>query len=152
MPNWRMMKSPSPTYYMSCGFPNHWRFIGSDESNAAQPVSTAGCEDIVGYRGNKSWSSLPASCRAGCHLPPSKKLFHQGRRQDRDEQIARFQNDPDVPILSGRSPRQVGHHARLQAPWSSTAGLQHVHFEQNPHPSRRSAHACTYIIWPLPIP
>jgi SNF2 family DNA or RNA helicase len=88
-------------------------FIGCDESNAAQPVSTAKLdvlEDIVdsALEENKKLviiARFVPELDAICRLLEKKRVNYsliKGGIKDRDQQIARFQNDPDVPIFIGQ--------------------------------------------------
>ena len=88
-------------------------FIGSDESSAAQPVSTAKLdvlEDIMDSaieEGKKLViiARFVAELDAICRLLEKKRVNYsliKGGVKDRDEQITRFQSDPDVPIFIGQ--------------------------------------------------
>ena len=88
-------------------------FIGSDESNAAEQVSTAKLdvlEDIIdaAIEENRKLviiARFVPELDAICAMLEKKRInfsLIKGGVKDRDEQVARFQNDPDVPIFVGQ--------------------------------------------------
>ncbi len=88
-------------------------FIGSDESSATEQVSTAKLEvleDIIEStleEGRKLViiARFVPELDAICRLLEKKRINYsliKGDIKDRDEQVARFQNDPDVPIFVGQ--------------------------------------------------
>jgi SNF2 family DNA or RNA helicase len=88
-------------------------FIGSDESSEAEQVSTAKLEvleDIVDSALEED-KKLVVIARfvpeldAVCRLLEKKRVNYslvRGDVKDRDGQVARFQNDPDVPVFIGQ--------------------------------------------------
>lgn len=88
-------------------------FIGSDESSAAEQVSTAKLdvlEDIIDAALEEN-RKLVIIARFVAELDAICRLLEKGRVnyslikggvKDRDEQVARFQNDPNVPVFVGQ--------------------------------------------------
>lgn len=88
-------------------------FIGSDESSAAEQVSTAKLdvlEDIIDSTIEEN-RKLVVIARfvpeldAICAMLEKKRINYsliKGGVKDRDEQVARFQSDPDVPVFVGQ--------------------------------------------------
>jgi SNF2 family DNA or RNA helicase len=88
-------------------------FIGSDERSAAEQVSTAKLEvleDIIdsAVEAGKQLDVIPrfvAELDAICQMLEKKRVNYsliKGDVKDRHEQVAKFQNDPDVPIFVGQ--------------------------------------------------
>ncbi len=88
-------------------------FIGSDESSAAEQISTAKLdvlEDIIdsAIEENRKLvviARFVPELDAICAMLEKKRINYsliKGGVKDRDEQVARFQNDPDVPIFVGQ--------------------------------------------------
>ena len=88
-------------------------FIGSDESSTAEQVSTAKLdilEDIIDSTIEEN-RKLVVIARfvpeldAICAMLEKKRINYsliKGGVKDRDEQVARFQSDPDVPVFVGQ--------------------------------------------------
>lgn len=88
-------------------------FIGSDESSATEQVSTAKLdvlEDIIdsALEENRKLviiARFVPELSAICTMLEKKRINYsliKGGVKDRDEQVSRFQNDPDVPIFVGQ--------------------------------------------------
>jgi len=88
-------------------------FIGSDESSATEQVSKAKLdvlEDIIdsALEENRKLviiARFVAELDAICAMLEKKRINYsliKGGVKDRDEQVSRFQNDPDVPIFVGQ--------------------------------------------------
>lgn len=88
-------------------------FIGSDESSVAEQVSTAKLdvlEDIIdsAIEENRKLvviARFVPELDAICAMLEKKRVNYsliKGGVKDRDEQVARFQNDPDVPVFVGQ--------------------------------------------------
>ena len=88
-------------------------FIGSDESSATEQVSKAKLdvlEDIIdsALEENRKLviiARFVPELDAICAMLEKKRINYsliKGGVKDRDEQVARFQNDPDVPIFVGQ--------------------------------------------------
>lgn len=88
-------------------------FIGSDESSATEQVSTAKLdvlEDIIdaAVEENRKLviiARFVPELDAICAMLEKKRINYsliKGGVKDRDEQVARFQNDPDVPVFVGQ--------------------------------------------------
>ena len=88
-------------------------FIGDDEGNAPQRVSTAkmnALEDIIDEAQNEGKklvviARFVAEIKAICKLIESKKVKYSlimGGVKDRDVQVSQFQNDPEVQVFVGQ--------------------------------------------------
>jgi SNF2 family DNA or RNA helicase len=88
-------------------------FIGSDESSATEQVSKAKLdvlEDIIDSALEESRklviiARFVPELDAICAMLEKKRINYsliKGGVKDRDEQVARFQNDPDIPIFVGQ--------------------------------------------------
>lgn len=88
-------------------------FIGDDEGNAPQRVSTAkmnALEDIIDEAQNEGKklvviARFVAELKAICKLIESKKVKYSlimGGVKDRDVQVSQFQNDPEVQVFVGQ--------------------------------------------------
>ena len=88
-------------------------FIGDDEGNAPQKVSTAkmkALEDIIDEIQNESKKLVVIArfipeIKAICKLLESKNIKYSlimGGVKDRDKQVAQFQNEPEVQVFVGQ--------------------------------------------------